>query len=61
MCLIQLCLLLHVVEAHTQFHLPAARRDQFRVPALILGLLCLLLVAGLTVFYKFCEDSHLFK
>ncbi|XP_039907933.1 CD209 antigen-like protein A [Simochromis diagramma] len=40
-------------EAHTQYHLPAARRDQFRVPALILGLLCLLLVAGLTVFYKF--------
>ncbi|XP_063321668.1 CD209 antigen-like protein A [Pelmatolapia mariae] len=40
-------------EVHTQYHLPAAHRDRFRVPALILGLLCLLLVAGLTVFYKF--------
>ncbi|XP_039461840.1 CD209 antigen-like protein E isoform X2 [Oreochromis aureus] len=40
-------------EVHTQYHLPAAQRDRFRVPALILGLLCLLLVAGLTVFYKF--------
>ncbi|KAL3984444.1 enterokinase [Sarotherodon galilaeus] len=37
-------------EVHTQYHLPAAQRDRFRVPALILGLL---LVAGLTVFYKF--------
>ncbi|CAI5692040.1 unnamed protein product [Oreochromis niloticus] len=40
-------------EVHTQYHLPAAQRDRFRVPALILALLCLLLVAGLTVFYKF--------
>ncbi|CAI5686307.1 unnamed protein product [Oreochromis niloticus] len=43
----------HEGEVHTQYYLPAAQRDRFRVPALILGLLCLLLVAGLTVFYKF--------
>uniref|UniRef100_A0A8P4FX34 C-type lectin domain-containing protein n=1 Tax=Dicentrarchus labrax TaxID=13489 RepID=A0A8P4FX34_DICLA len=39
--------------AHTQKHLAAVQRNPFRAAALILGLLCLLLVVGVTVLSKF--------
>lgn len=42
--------------AHTQNHPPAVQRNPFRAAALVLGLLCLLLVAGVIVLANLCED-----
>ncbi|XP_031168898.1 natural killer cells antigen CD94-like isoform X2 [Sander lucioperca] len=45
--------------AHTQNHPPAVQRNPFRAAALVLGLLCLLLVAGVIVLANLCEDLEL--
>ncbi|XP_044027314.1 natural killer cells antigen CD94-like isoform X2 [Siniperca chuatsi] len=42
----------HDGGAHAQTHLPAVHRNPFGAAALVLGLLCLLLVGGVTVLYK---------
>ncbi|XP_039677183.1 CD209 antigen-like protein A [Perca fluviatilis] len=41
---------------HTQNHPPAVQRNPFRAAALVLGLLCLLLVAGVTVLANQCDQ-----
>lgn len=41
---------------HTQKHLPAVQRNPFRAAVLVLGLLCVLLLVGLTVLSKVCEE-----
>ncbi|XP_028454177.1 CD209 antigen-like protein E [Perca flavescens] len=42
--------------AHTQNHPPAVQRNPFRAAALVLGLLCLLLVVGVTVLANQCDQ-----
>lgn len=44
------------VGAHTQNHLPAVQRNPVVAASVILGLLCLLLVTGIIVLFKLCEN-----
>lgn len=44
------------VGAHSQEHRPAAKRGNCRTAASVLTVLCLLLLAGVIVLSKLCED-----